>query len=535
MLLLEIALVFALTLYYYTKERRALHMLQQNLYNENNRYVKWVIKNKRIAFGYFDIFLIVLLLATVLVQEVPVYRNIFMILMIVFAITELYYLMNALKNEKTKKPLVTTARIKRLWITLFILFLAPAILIFVNEELRFIMFAIMMIEIVLAFPMAFLANVINKPVEKCVYMHFAHQAKKKLAGMSQLKIVGITGSYGKTSSKNILNDILSIKYITKPSPKNFNTYPGLMVTVNNYLDKFDEVFIAEMGAYARGDIKQLCDLVHPKYGILTTIGTAHLESFGSEENIQKGKFELIESLPEDGVAVLNGDDPKQTSYEIQNPCKKIWIGIKNHDVDYYATDIKCNSKGTKFTLHVKGDKETYEFETKLLGEYSVYNILAGIALGREFGIKFKDLQTSVHRVKPVEHRLEIKKLGNMYQIDDAYNSNPVGAKMATEVLGMMPGTKVVVTPGMIELGEKEEEYNRIFGRQIAKVADYVVLVGEKRTRPIYKGLLDAGYEKDNIFIINDVRDAYPLISNKLKGQDDIYALFENDLPDTYNE
>ena len=135
----------------------------------------------------------------------------------------------------------------------------------------------------------------------------------------------------------------------------------------------------------------------------------------------------------------------------------------------------------------------------------------------------------------MEHRLEIKKLGNMYQIDDAYNSNPVGAKMATEVLGMMPGTKVVVTPGMIELGEKEEEYNRIFGRQIAKVADYVVLVGEKRTQPIYKGLLDAGYEKDNIFIINDVRDAYPLISNKLKGQDDIYALFENDLPDTYNE
>ena len=226
MLLLEIALVFALTLYYYTKERRALHMLQQNLYNENNRYVKWIIKNKRIAFGYFDIFLIVLLLATVLVQEVPVYRNIFMILMIVFAITELYYLMNALKNEKTKKPLVTTARIKRLWITLFILFLVPAILIFVNEELRFIMFAIMMIEIVLAFPMAFLANVINKPVEKCVYMHFAHQAKKKLAGMSQLKIVGITGSYGKTSSKNILNDILSIKYITKPSPKNFNTFNG---------------------------------------------------------------------------------------------------------------------------------------------------------------------------------------------------------------------------------------------------------------------------------------------------------------------
>ena len=137
-------------------------------------------------------------------------------------------------------------------------------------------------------------------------------------------------------------------------------------------------------------------------------------------------------------------------------------------------------------------------------------------------------------VQPVEHRLELKKLGNFYQIDDAYNSNPVGAKSALDVLKMMDGKKVVVTPGMIELGKKEKELNKEFGKQIAEVADEVILVGEKRTQPIKEGLLEKKYKEKNIHVLNDVRDAYTLI-NKLKGKEDLYALFENDLPDTYTE
>ena len=122
----------------------------------------------------------------------------------------------------------------------------------------------------------------------------------------------------------------------------------------------------------------------------------------------------------------------------------------------------------------------------------------------------------------------------MFQIDDAYNSNPVGAKVALEVLGMMPGDKVVVTPGMVELGAEEEKYNKEFGEEISAVADYVILVGEKQTKPIYDGLMAKKYDKDRIIITNDVRQTYILV-NKLKGKKDIYALYENDLPDTYNE
>ena len=145
-----------------------------------------------------------------------------------------------------------------------------------------------------------------------------------------------------------------------------------------------------------------------------------------------------------------------------------------------------------------------------------------------------DLIYAVHGVKPVEHRLELKNLGNFYMIDDAYNSNPVGARNACNVLGMMPGVKVVVTPGMIELGAKEDEYNKEFGKQIAEVADYAVLIGKNKTKPIYDGLVEKGFDKEKIVVFNDVRAAYPFITN-LAEKKEVYALFENDLPDTYNE
>ena len=306
------------------------------------------------------------------------------------------------------------------------------------------------------------------------------------------------------------------------------------MTVNNYMDKFTDIFIAEMGAYVKGEIAGLCKLVKPKYGILTRIGTAHLESFGSEENIIEAKFELIESLPKDGFAVLNGDDPKQVNYKLKNKVRVIWIGVDNKDVDVRATNINCSGKGTSFDVTFKGDNKKYHFETKLLGIHNVHNILAAIACGREFDIDIEDLIKAVNTVTPVEHRLQMKRINNFYMIDDAYNSNPIGAKNAVNVLGMMPGIKVVVTPGMIELGEKEDEYNKVFGEQISEVADYAILIGEKKTKPIKEGLLTKGFDKDKIIVFNDVREAYPFIGN-IANENEVYALFENDLPDTYNE
>ena len=538
-MIIYLILLIAIAVTIVIKSKKSLHMLQQNLYNENNRYLKWVFKNLKDFLNVGVISIILAIACFLIFYEKEGSVNGILIALIASFFYESYKLSVKYKNEQTKKPLVVTKRVKRLIITTTILYLIPVVVsVFYYKDIQIlwllILILILAIMVYLNRFIVFIANIINHPYERGVYHYYKHKAQSKLKSMPNLKIVGITGSYGKTSSKNILSDILNIKYNALPTPRNLNTYNGLIMTVNNHMDKFTDIFIAEMGAYVKGEIKGLCNLVHPKYGILTTIGTAHLESFGSEENIQTGKFELIESLPSDGIAILNGDDPKQVSYNLKNKVKTIWIGINNEDVDVLATDIKCNSKGTTFKVKFKSLDKIYGFQTKLLGNHNVYNILAAIALGYEFGISIKDLQQSVKTVRPVEHRLELKRLGNFYMIDDAYNSNPVGAKNATIVLGMMPGIKVVVTPGMIELADKEDECNKEFGRQIADVADYAVLIGEKHTKPIYDGLIEKGFDKDHIIVYNDVRDAYTFI-NTLTGKKEVYALFENDLPDTYNE
>ena len=536
-ILIYIILILAFFYANYYRGHRTLHMLQQNLYNENNRYLKWVFKNINDFFSIDILAIGLCLIGMFVIYDLKLISLLCMLFISILLFIVGYNSYRTIVNDQNKKKLVITPRIKRLIFTTAIIYLIPVVILGFNTENMNISWMMFLIESILLYLnrfVIFIAMLINMPVERLVYLHYKNKAQRKLKKMNNLKVIGITGSYGKTSSKNILADILNVRYNAFPTPRNLNTFNGLIMAINNNMDKFTDIFIAEMGAYVRGEIKGLCKLVKPKYGILTKIGTAHLESFGSQENIQSAKFELIESLPEDGFGVLNGDDPLQLDYKLKNNVRIIWIGIDNKDVDVYATNIKCSNKGTEFDVRFKGDKEKYHFETKLLGKHNVYNILAAIACGREFDIDIEDLVHAVKGVKPVEHRLELKKLGNFYQIDDAYNSNPVGAANACEILGMMPGMKIVVTPGMIELGEKEDEYNRKFGEQIAKVADEVILIGEKKTIPIKEGLLRKGFDKDKIIVFNDVREAYPYIG-KLAKKDEVYALFENDLPDTFNE
>ena len=535
MIYLLILLFILMYVYIINTTLKSMHMLQQNLYNENNRYIKWVFKNLKISFFNINLYGI---LFTIFLQFPMIDKLDLFILLVLCSIYITAFIGDKArsKQEQNKKPLVFTKRIKRLEFTIILLYIIPLIVFALNTDLVNKVLLAIAIMTSLNYFVIFLANLINYPVERIVYHHFERMAKNKLKSMPNLKIVGVTGSYGKTSSKNILNDILNIKYNCLATPKSLNTFNGLMITINNKLSKFDDVFIAEMGAYVKGEINGLCKLVNPNYGIITSIGTAHLETFGSEENILNGKMELAEYLPSDGAVVFNYDDKKQRGYKFkkENHAKVLWVGLDNDDLDVSGSNIKASYKGTTFDVKFKGDKKTYKFETKLLGNHNVYNILQALALGKEFGIEVKDLIQAVKRVNVVEHRLELKKFPTFYQIDDAYNSNPVGAKSALDVLDLMNGKKVVVTPGMIELGSREEELNKEFGKQIADVADEVILVGEKRTKPIYDGLIEKKYKKEKIHVLNDVRDAYTLL-NELKDKKDLYALFENDLPDTYTE
>lgn len=502
-------------------------MLQQNKYNAKMTYVKWLKNNLGKSFINNSLIFLSLLLFFIYKNDrvLIVFFNIIYLILVIDELT---------KSGQNKLPLKYTSRVKRLVFTnVLIHFLIVLGLSFLISKIDMI-YLYLFLGLIAFLNSAFLlvSIYVNTPVEKFVGFYYKNKAKNKLKSMSGLSVIGITGSYGKTSCKNILNDILSIKYNTVPTPKNFNTPFGLMITINNYIDKFADVFIAEMGACQEGDIDELCKLVHPKYGIITTIGMAHLATFKSQENIQKTKFELVENLPSDGLAVLNADDEWQKSYKLKNDVSIKWIGIEN-DADVMAKNIKLTHEGTKFDIVFKGDNNYYKFETRLLGYHNVYNILAAVALGKEMGMSIEQLKAGVSKVKAVEHRLELRKNGDITIIDDAYNSNPTGSKMALDVLKMMPGKHIVVTPGMVELGEEEDEKNREFGRFMASSSDEVILVGKKKTKPIYEGLIESGFDKNKIYIINDVMKAFDLIQKLKYG--DTYVLLENDLPDIFNE
>ena len=518
--------LFPLLLLTYLKSRKSIHMMQQNYYDESNRYLIWITKNLKKVFIGPELCFALMCLCIHIEYSLSVVIFTLLSLAILFKYTTI--------KEQVKKPLVITARVKRMLVTESIIYAIIVIswLLYFNKENVVIIYLHLSLLTYLNYFVMLIINKINIPVEKCVYLKFKKQAQNKLR-MMNLPVVGITGSYGKTSSKNILNDILNVKFNAFATPKNFNTPYGLIRSINQYLDKFSDIFIAEMGAFKVGEIKTTCKLMKPKYGILTTIGEAHLESFGSRENIQKGKFELIESLPSDGIGILNGDDEWQRSYKLKNKCRILWTGIDNKDVDIYATNIKLSGSGTSFDCVFKGDRKKYSFHTKLLGKHNVYNILAAIILGKELGMTIEELKRGVASVRTIEHRLELKKSGTINIIDDAYNSNPVGSKMALDVLNMMDGVKIVVTPGMIELGEKQYDANFNFGKYISEVADYTILVGENQTKPIYDGLIKKGYNKKNIYVLNDVKDAFPLINRLAKKN--TYVLLENDLPDLFNE
>ncbi len=511
-------------------------MLQQNLYNENNRYIRWCERSRERCFNKLDFLPFLLAIFIFLFDDSFIKEMIYWTISLIY-VKGIYDEYRKNSDQQNKIKFNITSRIKRLYLTEFVI-IGLSFIYLIFDNFGGIGLVILTLIMALLYYFIYLVNLINMPIEKLVYIYYFNKARNKLKEMTRLTVVGVTGSYGKTSSKNILSHILEAKYITRPTPKNLNTPYGLMITINNYLDKFDEVLIAEMGAYVNGEIKTMCDFVKPKYGILTIIGEAHLETFKTKENICRAKFELIESLDKNGACILNLDDQYQVNYvknELKNKVKIIWIGINNDEALFNAINIKSDKHGMKFDLLYEEKK--YPIETRLLGIHNVYNILASIALGVEMKVPLDLMIKKVISIQPVEHRLEIKKLNRITMIDDAYNSNPIGANNALDVLNMMDGIKIVVTPGMIELGELEKEKNREFGRKISKVSDYVILIGEERTKEILKGIEENNFDKEKIIVLNRVVDAYKILDDiKSQNEDkEVYALFENDLPDIYSE
>ncbi|HCX03687.1 MAG TPA: hypothetical protein DHM42_04305 [Clostridiales bacterium] len=276
-------------------------------------------------------------------------------------------------------------------------------------------------------------------------------------------------------------------------------------------------------------------LVNPKIGIITAIGPSHLKTFKSIENIMKTKYELIKELPADGTAIFNYDNEYVKKLADKTYRNKILYGIESkEDVDIYADNIRTTPKGSTFKLHIK-DKGTVECRTKLLGKHNILNILAGVAAAYAMDMTLVQISSGIDKIESVEHRLQLIDPGTgVYVIDDAFNSNPKGAEAALEVLkDFNEGNKIIVTPGMVELGKLQDDENFKFGEKIAEVCDEVILVGKRQTKPIYEGLKNKEFNMEKVHTVKDLKEAQELISDIVKVNDVI--LFENDLPDTYSE
>jgi UDP-N-acetylmuramoyl-tripeptide--D-alanyl-D-alanine ligase len=436
------------------------------------------------------------------------------------------------RPRQAKKPLVYTNRVKRMLVTQG-MFLAALLLFLFSVENPKVQAACLAAAHLLAPCFVLLADRVNMPLEKSINQSYIKDAKRRLREHPGLIVVGITGSYGKTSTKFFLHRILSVKYDVLMTPESFNTTLGVVRTVREKLKPFHEIFICEMGARNVGDIAEICDIVRPRYGILTSIGPQHIESFKSLENVVRAKFELPDALPGDGAAFLNFGNP-----HIRAECLRrgqtgqtVTYGF-SEDCGYRAGNIVTSGEGSSFSVRMP-DSIEMSFETQLIGKHNVENILAAIAVADFLGVERRRIAMGVRRLESVPHRLQLIRHGKDLLIDDAYNSNAAGAKAALDVLAMFDGCKILVTPGMIELGVKAKELNEKFGAQASEVCDFVILVGKRQTESIRKGLADAGYPDDNIFISEDIFQGLARVRElDGKGKQKV-VLLENDLPDNY--
>lgn len=519
--LLNLSLILILV-YFYKITRHGLHILQlENYYIDRyavwmKRYIKKVINLKKI------ILLIIPIICFIINKEISI------IIGFVVEIFVLLYLIFTTKKQKEKKAFVVTARIKRVYTTYLILFAIAVVLANVLDYK--IVLSIMNVCTMFAYVFIYIVSVINKPIEKNIRKGFCKQAKAKLNDIPGLKVIGITGSYGKTSTKYIVNTILSQKYNTLMTPESYNTTMGVVRTINEKLTPMHQLFICEMGAKYVGDIKEITDIVNPTYGILTAIGPQHLDTFKSLDNVRKTKLELIDSLPEqNGIAFVNWEDENIRDSKITKNMVKFGL---SSEADYYAKNIDITERGSSFDVVIPG-KETIRIKTRLLGNLNILNIVGAVAIADKLGLTADEIKIGVKYIRPVTHRLELKQNPNGSMIiDDAYNSNIKGAKMALEVLKSFEHKKrILITPGIVELGDKMNEINQELGRCAAESSDFIILVGANQAIPIYNGIKEKKYPESNVYIAKNLQEALSKM-NQIITKDSV-VLLENDLPDNY--
>lgn len=378
-----------------------------------------------------------------------------------------------------------------------------------------------------------LSDRILQPFEQRLQKRFLEEAKSKLRKLDPI-VIGITGSYGKTSVKFFLGELLNTAVApTFYPPKSFNTPMGITREIRERLKPGFTYFVSEMGAYNIGSVARLCDLTPPKASIVTAVGLSHLDRFGSQENIFKAKSELPKVVPADGIAVYNGDNPGSRRMAAEFP-KRVTLLYGLHPehghLDLLLSDSALGPDGTSFNIHWKG--ATYPGKTKMFGEAALSNIAAALTMALALGGAPEFLLACTANLEPVDNRLVVKKQGKLTYLNDAYNSNPAGFKTAVDLLRQIPASRrILMTPGMIELGDIQAKENEEIARLAGSFIDLGIIVGSENREALAAGLRSGGLSEDKIICVATRSEAFAKLQEHQQDGDAI--LIENDLPDLY--
>ncbi len=498
---------------------RHLQMLQQSSYFPS-RYLKW-LKTAWQARSTLSLAMLLLATLTLLLNLPPFY------LCLLAALCLVRFWRAGADYKHSIKKIVFTARVKRLFTLCGLLCVAPPVL---GYALRFAPLYYAGILFAFATPLVcLLARTVLQPLELYISNWYVNDAKKRLKAQKDLKVIGVTGSYGKTSTKYILGRILKEKFNVLITPESFNTPMGIVRTVRSSLQPQTQIFVAEMGAKKKGDVAEICRIAKPTLGIITSVGPQHLDTFGNIETVASTKFELADYCKaQNGQVFLNTDNTHIAARASDYP--SVSYGFEGNP-DYKIENLTYSANGLGFDLVFGG--QSIPLTTRLLGKHNALNIAAAAACAYRLGVSADDIRFAVAGLTPVEHRLQMKPfLNGALLIDDAYNANPEGCLEAVQVLSRFEGyKKIIVTPGLIELGDKEYDCNFALGDAAAKVCDQIILVGQKRAVPMQDAIKKTDFDPANLFVVDRFADALAKLGSLCDNH--TVVLFENDLPDNY--
>lgn len=514
-----------------------MHAYQQEEY-DTVRLFDWITKNKAFDKRLSGAILAVsglYYLATAFVFDyiAPVFLN--------CALVALMAVATALEKDprkNSKKKLVATNRAKQIFFPAYILSVLAAVWCFLPLvpmpwiwvfNIHFIPFCIVLVN-------GFLA-----PFEQAKQKRFWDEAHRKVSDYKPT-VIGVTGSFGKTSVKHILGHVLKTQAKTLITPGSVNTPMGISRIIREELEEDHKYFIVEMGAYGHGSIERLCRLAPPDMGIITAIGHAHYERFKSLDAVAETKYELAQSVLSRGGQMivhertLRFDFPREIRKE--NEERFVACGERISGENSYLTTgdleilrILQHERGLE--VRFKWRKVQYNVECPLYGIHHGHNIALAFAAAFELGVTSADIQAAMLSMPQIEHRLEVRKQpGGLTIIDDAYNSNPLGFQSALGLLSQIgsSGRKILITPGMIELGKAHDEAHKKIGVYAGEVCDVAIIVKGKRIPTFIDGFKETGASK-KLEQVESFAEAQTWIAKN--KQDGDVVLIENDLPDIY--